>query len=166
MKDVKVGVVGFGTVGTGVVRLLLQNADLIRRRLGFGLSLAKVADLDLATDRGVNLPAGVLTDDAAALIDDPDIPLIVELIGGLEPARSLTLRALEKGKYVVTANKALLAHHWAELCGAAGEKGGRLGFSSFIPRGISSKPRRTRHSSRLARRNMAAPYWCAPMIRA
>jgi homoserine dehydrogenase len=118
MKRVKVGVVGFGTVGAGVVRLLLDQAPLIEKRLGFPLPLAGVADLDVTTDRGVQIPPGLLTTDAEALIDDPSVPLIVELIGGLEPARTFTLRALALGKSVVTANKALLAHHWAAASGS------------------------------------------------
>jgi len=136
MKQVKVGVVGFGTVGAGVVRLLLDNASLMEKRLGFPLTLAGVADLDVTTDRGVNVPPGLLTTDAEALIDDPSIPLIVELIGGLEPARTFTLRALAQGKSVVTANKALLAHHWSDLCRASRGKDGRLWFEASVGGGI------------------------------
>jgi homoserine dehydrogenase len=136
MKEVKVGVIGFGTVGAGVVRLLLENSPLIEKRLGFPLTLAGIADLDVATDRGVKVPPGLLTTDAEALIDDPSVPLIVELIGGLEPARSFTLRALAHGKSVVTANKALLAHHWPDLCRASMEKGGRLWFEASVGGGI------------------------------
>ncbi len=136
MKKIRVGVIGFGTVGTGVVRLLLEKAPLLEKRLGFPLVLARVADLDLESDRGVAVPPEVLTSDAGAVIDDPDIPLIVELIGGLEPARTFTLRALERGKGVVTANKALLAHHWPEICAAAMRRGGRLGFEASVGGGI------------------------------
>jgi homoserine dehydrogenase len=136
MHEVKVGVIGFGTVGAGVVRLLLQNRAVIEKRLGFPLTLAKVADLDVTTDRGIQVPASLLTTDAGEVIEDPDIPLVVELIGGLEPARTFTLQALGKGKGVVTANKALLAHHWQELCGASQEGGGRLGFEASVGGGI------------------------------
>lgn len=136
MDEVRVGVIGFGTVGKGVVRLLQENLSPIERRLGFPLRLARVADLDVTTDRGVDVDPSLLTTDAAEVIDDPGIPLIVELIGGLEPARSLTLRGLEKGKSVVTANKALLAHHWTELCTASMRHGGRLGFEASVGGGI------------------------------
>jgi homoserine dehydrogenase len=136
MNEVKVGVIGFGTVGAGVVRLLLENRAVIEKRLGFPLTLAKVADLDVTTDRGIRVPPSLLTTDAGAVIDDPDIPLVVELIGGLEPARTFTLEALEKGKGVVTANKALLAHHWRELCSASQEGGGKLGFEASVGGGI------------------------------
>jgi homoserine dehydrogenase len=136
VDGVKVGVIGFGTIGSGVVRLLRENASIIEQRLGFPLILAGVADLDITTDRGVDVPSSLLTTDAEALIDDPGIPLVVELIGGLEPARSLTLRALGMGKGVVTANKALLAHHWPELCRASLEQGGPLGFEASVGGGI------------------------------
>jgi homoserine dehydrogenase len=136
MAGVKVGVVGFGTIGAGVVRVLQENAGPIEQRLGFPLTLAGVADLDITTDRGVDVPPSLLTTDAERIIDDPDIPLVVELIGGLEPARSFVLRALGKGKGVVTANKALLAHHWPEICGASLRQGDRLGFEASVGGGI------------------------------
>jgi homoserine dehydrogenase len=136
MNEVKVGVIGFGTVGAGVVCLLLENAALIERRLGFPLKLEKVADLDITSDRGVEIPSSLLTTDAEEILASPDISLVVELIGGLEPARTFTLRALAAGKGVVTANKALLAHHWWEICGAAQEGSGKLGFEASVGGGI------------------------------
>jgi homoserine dehydrogenase len=136
MNEVKVGVIGFGTVGAGVVRLLLENAPVIERRLGFPLKLEKVADLDISSDRGVKVPPSLLTTDADEILESPDIGLVVELIGGLEPARTFTLRALEKGKGVVTANKALLAHHWREICGAAQQGKGQIGFEASVGGGI------------------------------
>lgn len=136
MDGIKVGVIGFGTIGAGVVRVLQENAGPIEQRLGFPLVLGGVADLDITTDRGVDVPSSLLTTDAERIIDDPDIPLVVELIGGLEPAKSFVLRALGKGKGVVTANKALLAHHWPEICGASLEQGDRLGFEASVGGGI------------------------------
>ena len=136
MNEVRVGVIGFGTVGAGVARLLLENAPVIEGRLGFPLKLAKVADLDITSDRGVEVPPSLLTTNAEEILESPDIELVVELIGGLEPARTFTLRALEKGKGVVTANKALLAHHWREICGAAQRGEGRLGFEASVGGGI------------------------------
>jgi homoserine dehydrogenase len=136
MKEAKVGVIGFGTVGAGVVRLLLENAPVIERRLGFPLKLEKVADLDITSDRGVKVPPSLLTTDAEEILESPDISLVVELIGGLEPARTFTLRALAGGKGVVTANKALLAHHWREICGAAQQGEGQIGFEASVGGGI------------------------------
>jgi homoserine dehydrogenase len=136
MHAVKVGLIGFGTVGAGVVRVLQDNAAIIRERLGFPLELARVADKDTTTDRGVALPPGVLSGDARAIIEDPAIPIVVELIGGLSPAREFILDALGRGKCVVTANKALLAHAWEDVFGAAAAGGGAIGFEASVGGGI------------------------------
>jgi homoserine dehydrogenase len=136
MKEIKVGLIGFGTVGTGVVRLMQQNADLLEQRLGVRLVLARVADLDVTTDRGVTLPAGVLTSRVDDVLGDPDIAIVVELIGGYEPARSFVLRAIEGGKHVVTANKALLALHGEEIFAAAAARGVDVMFEPAVGGGI------------------------------
>jgi homoserine dehydrogenase len=136
MHAVKVGLIGFGTVGTGVVRVLQDNAAVIRERLGFALELARVADMDTTRDRGVALPPGVLTSDARALVEDPSIPIVIELIGGIDPARELIVSALGRGKCVVTANKALLAHAWEQVFQAAAAGGGALGFEASVCGGI------------------------------
>jgi homoserine dehydrogenase len=136
MDTVKVGLIGFGTVGKGVVRVLQENAGVIRERLGFPLELARIADKDTTSDRGVAVPPGVLTGDARALIADPAIPIVVELIGGLSPAKEFILEALRRGKCVVTANKALLAHAWEEVFGAAAAGGGAIGFEASVGGGI------------------------------
>ncbi len=115
MKEIGVGLLGFGTVGAGVVDTLTRQAGLLAARTGVRLTLRGVADLDLTTDRGVAVDRSLLTTDAARVIDDPAVRLVVELIGGTTVARDLTLRALRHGKPVVTANKALLATHGAEL---------------------------------------------------
>ena len=117
MKELKVGVVGFGTVGAGVVENLLRNSEMIAKRTGMRLTLTCVADLDTTTDRGVKLPEGILCNDAAEAIKRCDI--IVELVGGTTFAKKLILDALNAGKSVVTANKALLALHGEELFAAA-----------------------------------------------
>ena len=117
MKQIKVGIIGFGTVGAGVADILLKNGDVISSRAGVELVLARIADLDITTDRGVKVPAGVLTTDADALIDEVDV--VVELIGGKTVAKDFILEALNKGKMVVTANKALLAEYGKELFAAA-----------------------------------------------
>ena len=131
-----VGLVGFGTVGVGVVKVLQRNADVIRGRLGFPLRLVRIADLDVARDRGVDLTGVHFDADANALIDDPAVELVVELIGGYDAARRLILRALERGKPVVTANKALLALHGKEVFEAARRGGADVAFEASVGGGI------------------------------
>ncbi|HEY4484986.1 MAG TPA: homoserine dehydrogenase [Nitrospiria bacterium] len=135
-QKIGVGLIGFGTVGTGVVRILTDRAGEIFRRLGVPLELVRIADLDIKRDRGIALPPGVLTDRAESLIDDPAVDIVVELIGGYDPARRFILRAMEKGKSVVTANKALLAVHGEELYAAAQTAGVDLGFEASVGGGI------------------------------
>ena len=108
-EAVGVGLVGLGTIGTGVVKVLAQNADVIEKRLGFPLRLVRVADLDTETDRGVDLSGIRFDADAEGLIGDPAVHIVVELIGGYDAARRLTLRAIEQGRHVVTANKRTFA---------------------------------------------------------
>ena len=128
-KDaVGIGLVGLGTIGTGVVKVLQQNAEVISERLGFPLRLVRVADLDLDTDRGVDLSGVRFDSDSEGLLDDPEVQIVVELIGGYDVARRLTLAAIERGKHVVTANKALLALHGAEIFDAAAERGVDVAF--------------------------------------
>ncbi len=135
-KQIGVGILGFGTVGTGVVRILSGRSEEIQRRLGVPLRLIKVADSDLGRDRGISLAPGLLTAKADDVIDHPEVDLVVELIGGMEPARSLILKAFERGKSVVTANKALLAVHGEEIYRAALKAGADLGFEASVGGGI------------------------------
>ena len=124
MKDINIGLLGFGTIGTGVVKLLAGNGLLIEEKLGARLRLKRIADLDITTDRGVPVAAGVLSNSADAVLTDPEISVVIELIGGYEPARSFVLRAIENGKHVVTANKALSGAPWpGDLCGGGKERG-------------------------------------------
>jgi homoserine dehydrogenase len=136
MTEVRVGIIGFGTVGAGVVDCLLRNGDLIAERTGLRPVLARVADLDITTDRGVRVPAGVLTTDSFGLIDDPDVDLVVELVGGTGIAKQFVLRALEKGKPVVTANKALLATHGEEIFSAAERSSADVYYEASVGGGI------------------------------
>ncbi len=136
MQSVGIGVLGFGTVGTGVVQGLLQNGWLLSQRLGVQAELRAVADLDIETDRGVELPAERLTTDAHSLIASPDIQVIVELIGGTGIAFALVKDALKAGKPVVTANKKLLAEHGPELYALARETGTDLYFGASVGGGI------------------------------
>ena len=134
MKELKVGVVGFGTVGAGVVENLLRNREVIAKRTGVMLTLTCVADLDTTTDRGVVLPEGVLCNDAAEAIKRCDI--VVELVGGTTFAKKLILDALNAGKSVVTANKALLALHGEELFAAAEKNNVDLYYEASVAGGI------------------------------
>ena len=136
MKTINVGLLGFGTIGAGVVKLLARNSLLIEEKLGAGLTLKKIADLDITTDRGVPVSPGVLTSNADEVLSDPEISVVIELIGGYEPARSFVLRAIENGKHVVTANKALLALHGREIYAAAARKGVEVLYEAAVGGGI------------------------------
>lgn len=131
-----VGLIGFGTVGAGVARILLQNASLIQRRVGVPLELVRVADLDVTRDRGVKLSPGILTTDARDVLDDPAIDVVLELIGGYGVAKQVILDAMARGKHVVTANKALLAVHGEEIFEAAARHHVDLGFEASVGGGI------------------------------
>ena len=136
MESVRIGLIGFGTIGTGVIKLLQQNHAQIRERLGIGLELVRVADIDTKRDRGVRLPRGVLVADAARVLDDPAIDVVIELIGGTTMARRVVLDAIAKNKDVVTANKALLALHGREIFFATERAGVGLGFEASVGGGI------------------------------
>jgi homoserine dehydrogenase len=132
MKSVKVGLIGFGTIGCGVVKILQDNQKIIQDRLGASVEVIKIADLDITTDRGVKVAPGVLTTDADEVLSNPDIDVVVELIGGDEPARSFILKAIKNKKHVVTANKALLAKHGEEVFCAAGDNSVDVGFEASV----------------------------------
>ncbi len=136
MKQINVGLIGLGTVGTGVVKILKKNSGLISQRTGCKIKISKVADLDLRRGKSLRLAKGVLTKDAASVVSDPNIDVVVELIGGLEPARTLVLQALKNGKHVVTANKALLSEHGPELYAAATKHGVDIAFEASVAGGI------------------------------
>ena len=137
MKNhIAVGLIGFGTVGSGVAKILTNNAATIRRRLGVPLELRKVADLNITADRGVPLPRNLLTTDTREIFDDPEIDIVIELIGGYDPAKRFLLEAMAKGKHVVTANKALLAVHGEELYQAASRAGVDIGFEASVCGGV------------------------------
>jgi hypothetical protein len=118
-NQVKVGLVGFGTVGSGVVKLLLEDADAIEAKTGLRIELAAVVDIDTTSPRPVKLPRGILTDDLSKLLNDDSIQIGVELVGGTGVAKDIQLKLLQVGKNVVTANKALLADCGSELYAAA-----------------------------------------------
>ncbi|MDH4232248.1 MAG: homoserine dehydrogenase [Nitrospirota bacterium] len=133
---INVGIIGFGTVGTGTAHILIQNRKLIQDRTGIDINLKKIADLDIKRDRGIKLPKGVLTTDADSVISDPDIDIIVELIGGTKVAKDIILKAIRNGKHVVTANKALLATHGREIFRAAAKAKVKVGFEASVAGGI------------------------------
>jgi homoserine dehydrogenase len=137
MNEVRIGLLGLGTVGTGVVRLFQTQRASLEERVGCRLALARIADTDLTRPRaGLDLATLPLSADAGDVLDDPSVGIVVELVGGLEPARTFILRALATGKHVVTANKALLAHHGAELYQEARRQGVTLAFEAAVAGGI------------------------------
>src|SRR6266536_968075 len=110
-QKITVGLLGLGTVGTGTLRILRDNADLIRQRVGVPIEVAKIAVRDVNRVRGIDVSSSLLTANPFEIVNDPEIDIVVELIGGSEPAKELILSAIASGKHVVTANKALLAAH-------------------------------------------------------
>ncbi|ACH40021.1 homoserine dehydrogenase [Citrifermentans bemidjiense Bem] len=136
MKEIKIGLLGFGTIGAGVVKLLASNSALLTEKTGTRISLKSIVDLDITTDRGVNTEGIILTRTAEEVLTDPEISVIIELIGGYEPARSFVLKAISHGKHVVTANKALLAVHGEEIYAAAKANGVEVLFEAAVGGGI------------------------------
>jgi homoserine dehydrogenase len=132
MREINVGLLGCGTVGTGVARLLLERQELIAARLGARLVLRRAADLDTTRDRGVRFPEGVLVADARRVVEEPGIDIVVEMIGGDTIAKELILKAIAAGRHVVTANKALIAGHGNELFAAAAAKKVDLYFEASV----------------------------------
>ncbi len=135
-KQINVALLGFGTVGSGTAKILLEQAELLEKRAGCPVRLKWICDKDLETDRGFPVPREILTDDLARVMDDPDVHIFIELIGGLEPARTFVLDAISRGKHVVTANKALLAVHGHEIFRAASDNGVEVGFEASVAGGI------------------------------
>jgi homoserine dehydrogenase len=137
MKSINVGLLGLGTVGAGVAKVFFSHREELEEKIGARVTLAAIADLDTTTPRtGLDLAALPLSEDVATVLDDPSIDIVVELIGGLEPARSFILRAFANGKQVVTANKALLANHGAELYAEAAKRKCMLAFEAAVAGGI------------------------------
>ena len=136
MKSIKVGLLGIGTVGGGVFNVLKRNHDEILRRAGIGIEIAMVADLDTARAQTMVGPGVKVVADARAVIANPDIDIVVELIGGYGIAKQLVLESIEAGKHVVTANKALLAVHGTEIFSAAHRKGVMVAFEAAVAGGI------------------------------
>jgi homoserine dehydrogenase len=132
MKKISVGLIGFGTIGTGVVRLIRDNGNLIAGRLGAEITIKRIADIDIVRSRGVHIDDGVLTTDARHILNDPGIDIVVELMGGYEPARTFILTAMRQKKHIVTANKALLATHGDEIFQESFRQGVNIGFEASV----------------------------------
>jgi len=133
---INVGIIGFGTVGTGTAKILLENKDVISQRTGFDINLKKIADLDIKKSRGIKLPEGILTTNADEILNDPEINIVIELIGGIHPAKELILKAIRNNKHVVTANKALIATEGNEILAEAEKHGVEIGFEASVAGGI------------------------------
>src|SRR5438552_454489 len=137
MNEIKIALLGLGTVGSGVVKVLESHGAEMQARAGCRLVLRRVADADLTRPReGLDLGRLPLVGDANRVLDDPEVQIVIELVGGLEPARTFILKALASGKHVVTANKALLAHHGAEIFAEARRNRVMLGFEAAVAGGI------------------------------
>jgi len=136
MRQIKIGIIGFGTVGSGIYEVLTTNRELISSRVGTDVDVKRIADLDTHSDRGISVDRELFTVNAMDVIDDPEIDIVVELIGGLDKAREYILKAMERGKDVVTANKALLAEHGNEIYQAAEHYGVSLAFEASVGGGI------------------------------
>lgn len=136
MKPIQVGLLGIGTVGSGTFNVLQRNQEEIRRRAGRGIEITMVADLDVARAQSIVGPDVQVVNDARAVIANPDIDIVIELIGGYGIAKALVLEAIAAGKHVVTANKALLAVHGTEIFAAASAKGVMVAFEAAVAGGI------------------------------
>ncbi len=136
MKEIRIGLLGLGTIGLGAARILLEQQALMARRLGRRLRLVTAADRNLNREFDLDMSGVRLVDDAQAVVTADDVDIVIELIGGYEPARSFVATALERGKHVVTANKALIAKHGDELFALAERKGVALAFEAAVGGGI------------------------------
>ncbi|HJP17195.1 MAG TPA: homoserine dehydrogenase [Nitrospinota bacterium] len=136
MKTINLGLIGLGTIGTGVVKVLRENSALIEKRIGVSLVIKRIADLDIKRDRGVPVDKSTLTTDAKKIFNDDEIDIVIELMGGYEPALSFILQSISNKKHVVTANKALLAKHGQEVFEAIKKHDVNIGFEASVGGGI------------------------------
>ena len=136
MKKINVGLIGFGNVGSGAVKILSDRKSLLSDKIGLEINIKKICDKDISSKRNVAVDRSLFTKDAKEIINDPQIDIIVELIGGLHPAKEYIVEALKKGKSVVTANKALLAQEGRELFALAQDRGKSIYFEASVGAGI------------------------------
>lgn len=135
-NEINIGLIGFGTIGAGVVEIFNKNQDMLSKKCGKPVNLKKVADLDITTDRGVKVKQDLLTTDVNDVLENDDIDIVIELVGGYEPAKTFILKAMQNGKHVVSANKALIAKHWEELMKTAVKNNVRFCFEASVGGGI------------------------------
>ncbi|MDB4366120.1 homoserine dehydrogenase, partial [Pirellulales bacterium] len=135
-SPIRIGLIGMGTVGTGVVRVLLDSPEHISRQAGSEVIVEHVVVQNPGKQRSIKLPSDKVSNDFARVRDNPEISIVALLLGGLEPARTLAIELLKSGKDLVTANKALLAEHGPELFGVAHEMGRSIAFEAAIAGGI------------------------------
>ena len=133
---VNIGLIGFGTIGSGVVEIFNKNLPIIEDKVKKKVNLKKIVDLDIETDRGVHVDPQTLSTDVKDILNDPEIDIVIELIGGYRPALNFILEAMTNGKHVVTANKALLAKHWDEIIQVAKDNRVRINFEASVGGGI------------------------------
>ena len=136
MRNINVGVIGFGTVGSGVVEALIKKRAYLKKRLGVSVNLIKVCDKDLKSKRSVKLPNALLTKNLSDVIDNPKIDIVIELIGGINPAKGIIMRALKNKKHVITANKALLSVYKKQLFAQAKKSNVELRFEASVAGGV------------------------------
>jgi len=134
--QINIGIIGLGTVGTGALKALLENKSEIERKVGSRLEVVQIADLDIATERPVRFDKSLLTTDVNQVLDNPDVDIVVELIGGVHPAKEFILRALRNGKHVVTANKELIAKEGSDILDEASRRGLDFYFEGSVGGGI------------------------------
>ena len=135
-RAINVGIIGYGTVGSGVVRILVENRGLIKQRLGAEIVIKKICDIDITRDRGIGVDSSVLTTNVREVIEDPGIDIIVETVGGIDIAKEIIMAAVGSGKHVVTANKALLAEAGDDIFAAANRLGVDVNFEASVGGGI------------------------------
>ncbi|TBR16842.1 homoserine dehydrogenase [bacterium] len=136
MKKINIGLIGFGNVGSGVVEILQENKKLLTAKTGLEISIKKICDKDIASKRLINVDKNILTRDVKQVINDPQIDIIVELVGGINPAKQFIVEALKEGKNIVTANKALLAEEGKEIFARAQDCGKSIYFEASVGAGI------------------------------
>lgn len=136
MKSINVGLIGAGTIGCGVYKILNENTEIIEKRTGIKLNLAKIADIDIDRKRPVNIPKKLFTTDANEIINDDSISIVIELIGGTTIAKDLVFASIKNGKSVVTANKALIAHYGDKIFAEAEKNGVEVAFEASVGGGI------------------------------
>lgn len=135
-KVVNIGLIGFGTIGSGVVETLNKNLSLIEKKVNKKINLKKIVDLDIITDRGVEVDPKILSTNVDEILLDPEIDIVIELIGGYQPALNFILKAMDNGKHVVTANKALIARYWDKIIKKAQTNRVRICFEASVGGGI------------------------------